>query len=220
MTIHTKSSMQIVHINPFSWVNFCLTWSLLRSSTLRISDVKTKSFPPEAPSGNQSREHGNEGDTCVRVRSTAQHSASAANALVVSNQEHKSGWEAIAFAEFFSCVIYMHPQIALFCLNGCVWQQTSPLLYSTLFQISKLKSTSVFPVTLFKKTRVWSSNQPGSLSAKSIWLHSLVNVQRNFMAWKEKLLNDIGMKHLAPAALFFLFPKTDLLISGESVIGR
>lgn len=75
-------------------------------------------------------------------------------------------------------------------------------------------------MTLFKKTRVWSSNQPGSPSAKSIWLHSLVNVQRNFMVWKEKLLNDIGMKHLALAALFFPFPKTDLFISLESQIQR
>lgn len=75
-------------------------------------------------------------------------------------------------------------------------------------------------MTLFKKTRVWSRNQPGSPSAKSIWLHSLVNVQRNFMVWKEKLLNDIGMKHLALTALFFPFPKTDRFISLESLIQR
>ena len=81
------------------------------------------------------------------------------------------------------------------------------LLCSTLFLINKLKSTSAFPVTLFEKTRVWSSNQLSSLSAKSIWLHNLVNIQRNFMVWKEKLLNDIGMKHLALAALFLLFSK-------------
>lgn len=113
------------------------------------------------------------------------------------------------------CILRVFPSVWFICILRCpssVWAIESSskhhqLLCSTLFLISKLKSTSAFPVTLFKKTRVWSSNQPGSRSAKSIWLHSLVNVQRNFMVWKEKLLNDIGIEHLALASLFFLFPK-------------